>query len=182
VRSLRGTRVGALLLAAGLTVGAPLAAADSSRADVIGRVAGCHRFAGGDKERKALDAAIERVVDEFSFVLRPIVRSRLKEANPIIGRVCVARHDDRVTVTLDERKYGASLNGKPVKVTGITGDELQMRFKLGKTALWQTFEGTDGGRINGFTPTQPGHFVTKVRVFSERLPKDLIYKLTYRRE
>lgn len=163
------------------SVGAGLAHADSAsnRKSVVDKVLGCHAFAGGDKERKALAEAIDEVASDFNFVLRPIVRSRLEEANPVIERLCLARRGDAVTVSLDERKYSAPLSGKPVKVTGITGDELALHLKVGKTSLWQIFQGDEGGRINGFGSTESGNVEMKVRVFSERLPRDLIYTLTY---
>ena len=63
--------------------------AASEQAD---RFVGSYAFAGGERERAALDAAIDEVVAEMNFLVRDVARSKLRESNPI---------PDNVTIELD---------------------------------------------------------------------------------
>lgn len=149
--------------------------------DPLDEVLGCHEYSGGKRQREALEGAIEDVADEFNPFVRPIVRSRLKKANPIAARLCFERNGDELSVTMDARRYRAPLNGKTVKVKGITGDELELRLEIGEYLVSQIFRGEEGGRVNAFYPTKAGGIEMRVRVFSERLPRSLEYGLSYRR-
>jgi hypothetical protein len=141
---------------------------------------GSYRHAGGDGDRAARDRAIDRVVAEMSVLVRAIVRNRLKSTNPINPKLQLSADAHHLTVKLGARTYSAPLDGSPVTVTGITGDELELRHHVTPTHIEQRFTGPDGGRVNTFT-LHHKRLVMSVRVFSPRLPKDLTYKLTYAR-
>lgn len=156
----------------------PAAAVDS----VLERLLGSYRHAGGERDKKARDDAIDDVVKHMNVLVRSIARSRLEQANPIPARVRIARIGDDLSISMDDRSYRAPIDGRSVKVKGITGDELEMHFRVDGQTLVQIFEGDGGGRINRFSPSGDGELTMKVRVFSERLPKDLEYRLGYRRQ
>ena len=149
--------------------------------DAADRFVGSYRFAGGDKERAARDAAIDAVVEEMNFLVRGIARKRLKESNPIAARVSISQKDGKLTIRFDDRTYTAPINGGSVDVVGITGAEMKLRHRVSNGRIEQIFEGEDGGRTNQLELDGDGRLTIRVRVFSERLPKDLRYKLTYAR-
>lgn len=160
------------------TDGAPLASAEAQR--VVDRFVGDHPFTGGDKERKARDAAIDDVVGDMNVLVRGIARDRLKEANVIAERVVVARDGDRLTISLDGRRYTAAIGGPAVKAKSVTGDEVSLRYAVRGDRIEQIFVGDQGGRTNTFRLTDD-KMVVHVRVHSEKLPKDLVYTLSYGR-
>jgi hypothetical protein len=165
----------ALAVLGGLgALGLPARAA-SMRARLVGR----YVYVGGERERAARDKAIDDVVADMNIIVRSIARSRLKAANPIPRKVAIAISDRTITVTLDSRVYQAPADGSPVKVKGITGDELELRYHLDERELRQEFTGDSGGRNNRFRPMGDDRVRIKVRVHSDQLPKPLVYQLTY---
>ena len=145
------------------------------------RFVGSYRFAGGDRERAARDAAIDGVVEEMNFLVRGVARKRLKESNRIAERVSISRKESQLTIRFDDRAYTAPINGGAVAVVGITGAELKLRHRVSNGRIEQIFEGEDGGRTNQLELDGEGRLTIRVRVFSDKLPKDLRYKLTYAR-
>lgn len=141
---------------------------------------GTYKHSGGDKEREARDAAIDDVVSSMNIVSRTIAREKLKSANVIAAAVVFASDGTSLTVTLDGRVYTAPLSGSSVKVTGITGDKLDLSYVVTSGKIEQKFSAQGKGRTNTFTKS--GDVLTmNVRVFSDQLPKDLKYKLTYKK-
>jgi len=141
---------------------------------------GTYKHAGGDKEREARDKAIDDVVSGMNFIARPIARDRLKAANPIAATLAISSDATSLTITFDTRTYTAPLSGTSVKVKGITGDELQLSYKVSTGQIEQRFAGEGRGRVNTFTKSDE-LVVVDVRVHSTQLPKDLKYRLTYKK-
>lgn len=141
---------------------------------------GTYKFSGGDKERDARDAAIDDVVSSMNIVSRTIARERLKSANVIAAVVAITSDGTSLTISLDSRVYTAPLAGTSVKVTGITGDKLDLSYVLSTTSIEQRFSGDGKGRVNTFTKSGD-QLTMSVRVHATQLPKDLKYKLTYKK-
>lgn len=127
------------------------------------------------------DAGIDKVVDELNFFIRGIARSRLSDGNPIPKTLRIERDGSKMTVTWDGQPSMAVLDGKAVTVEGTSGDPLQMTLKQSGEHLKQRFVGEQGGKENFFRRTKNGAVVT-VRIFSERLPADVVYQLKFRRK
>lgn len=141
---------------------------------------GSYKYSGGDKEKEARDAAIDDVVSSMNIVSRTIARERLKSANAIAQAVVIASDGTNLTISLDTRVYKAPLAGTSVKVTGITGDQLDLTYSVSTGKIEQRFSAEGKGRVNGFT--RSGEQLTmSVRVHATQLPKDLKYKLTYKK-
>jgi hypothetical protein len=152
----------------------------------VAALTGEFRWIGGTAERKARDKAIDDVVDGMNFIVRGIARKRLKQANPIPRLVRIRRAgEDVLVIRIDKRVYRAKIGGPAVTVVGITGDELKLTHRVVDNRVVQRFEGESGGRVNTFTPLGKGDdkgMKLRVRVFSDKLPKDLVYGLSYRHE
>lgn len=141
---------------------------------------GSYKHSGGDKERELRDKAIEDVVSGMNILSRTIAREKLKSANAIAAAVSFASDGTSLTVTLDTRVYTAPLSGGSVKVTGITGDKLDLSYAISTGKIDQRFSAEGRGRVNGFTRSGD-QLVMNVRVHATQLPKDLRYKLTYKK-
>lgn len=149
-------------------------------ADAIRPFLGSFRHAGGDQERAARDQAVERVVAELNFLVRSIARSRLLGATPIPPTVRIATDGSSLTVANDGRIYTAPLDGRSVKATGVTGDPVELRYRIAEGKIVQTCDGDGGGRSNTFELAGE-RLVMHVRIYSPRLPKDVQFKLTFAR-
>ncbi|MEZ4298714.1 MAG: hypothetical protein R3B70_27435 [Polyangiaceae bacterium] len=141
---------------------------------------GTYKFDGGDKERDARDAAIEGVVSELNILIRSIARDRLKAAMAIQKTITITSDATNLSISLDSLVYAAPIAGGTVKVTGVTGDKLDLSYGISSAKIDQKFKGDEGGRTNTFTKSGD-KLVMNVRVYSDKLPKDLKFKLTYKK-
>lgn len=138
-------------------------------------------FDGGASERSQIAQSVDTATEEMNFVVRGIARDRLKKTNRAPETIELSRQGEQLTVVIDGRRYEGVLDAKPVTVTGITGDDVEMTYRIAGDQLLQTFRGEDGGRENAFRLVDSDTVVMDVRVFSPRLPADILYSLTYRR-
>lgn len=145
-------------------------------------LAGAYTFAGGNKERDALAAAIEDLVGEINGLFRNRARKKLTETNPAFAKVAIARSGDEVTFTFDGRDKVCKLDGSVTTVDAIDGGTLQCRLAMdGKTLVQRLDGGARGGRVNRFSVTDSGRLKIKVRIYSKLMPADMRYTLTYKR-
>ncbi len=163
---------------------APPAAADAPGATETtqARCDGEYRYSGGEAQRAARDAAIDRVVSDMNFLVRGIARSRLKKATAIASAMSIAREGDQLVVSIDGRRYAAPLDGKGVEVQNADGDKLTLTHREKGGRIEQTFRSKDGGRKNGLRCDAENKLELNVTVFSPRLPHELKYRLSYRRK
>ncbi len=127
------------------------------------------------------DKAIDAACSELSPLIRGIAREQLLSANAIASSIAFSADKKNVTVSADARNYRAPLDGSKVRVRVPTGDEMDLRYAVKTGRVDQLFEGDDRGRTNRYTLGDDDVLVMGVRVFASQLPKDVLYKLTYRR-
>lgn len=137
--------------------------------------AGEYAYASGSAER-----GIEAVVDQMVFFVRPIARGRLSDSNRPAARLRITEAGGEVQITFDGRTRITAVDAAPVEIIGLTGKRLAYTLKLVDGALVQTFHGASGGRINTLRVAGDG-LVIQVRVYSPRLPADVLYELRYTR-
>jgi hypothetical protein len=142
---------------------------------------GAYRYAEGRVGKQRLQREIARVADEMNFLIRGIVRSRLRGSNPIAAHITVATDGQIVALRYDKRVYRARLGAPPAKVVGTTGDKLDHTVRRVGDVLVERFVGPDGTRVNRLKPAGPDKLVLDVTITSDRLPSDVRYHLVYRR-
>lgn len=155
------------------------ASVDPVEADALEPYLGKYRFAGGEAERQSVIDAIDDVVDDMNVLVRSIARGRLQDSNKIPERVSIAKKGDKMVISFDDRHYEARLDGRPVEVIGITGDPLRHRVQIESSSLHESFRGEKGNRDNTFDRSGDTLRID-VLIRSEKLPKPLRYRLTYR--
>lgn len=157
--------------------------AESSVPSVAEAFEGEYRYIGGEQQRRALHEAIDDVVDEMSVFVRGIARDRLVEGNPVPPSIVLQKDaGNEMLVSLAGYRYRAPIGGDPVPATGLDGDPVRYKLDVqpGPEKLEQHFIAAEGMRLDTFERTDGG-VVVQVRVSSEKLPKPLEYRLTYRR-
>ena len=147
------------------------------------KIEGKYRFVGGDAEKKALEDAIEKVVQEMNFIKRPIARGRLKDRNGIAsswqftvaGGQIKAVAEGVMTWTTPE-------SGAQADVKTSTGDDAKLSMKIVDNKLFQTFTTKEGKREAVFTLGADGATLKMdVTLTSSQLPMPLKYTLTYKK-
>jgi hypothetical protein len=148
----------------------------------IEHLAGRYRFAGGQPEIDALEAAVDDVVGEMNILVRGIARRRLREVSKIPHRIAISLRGRMLTVTAAGALYAAPLDRSPVKVRGPSGDQVWLRHRdLGNGQLMQHFASDDGIRVNICRPLAGNRMRIHVTIHSDELPKDLSYAMTFSR-
>lgn len=130
-----------------------------------------------------LGAVIEACTADMSFITRPIARSRLKKLNPAYQRMVIARNGVDFTIQFDARQpIRIPASGKPIAWTREDGERFQVSLQAEGNCLTQHFQGEDGERSNLFRVNATGKGLSlEVTVKSQKLPKPLVYALSYSR-
>lgn len=153
----------------------------TARASVaVEEILGGYKHAGGDKERRALQAAIDDVVAGLGVVSREVARARLERANPIPSSLVLAADKQSLMLAYDAELYSAPLSGKTVKVRSSAGEEMELHVDMTKTSVDQVFSAEDASRTNRLHMVD-GKLAIDVVVSAPQLPKALSYRLTYTR-
>ena len=130
-----------------------------------------------------VEAAIEGVVTDLSFVTRPLARNRLKETNTPPQEVHIAYSSAEVVITLAApNPPKLPLDGRKVDWTASDGEVVPVDAKLFDGAIVETFHGKQGSRENRFSLSKDGKTLTMdVRIESSHLNRPLTYRLVFLR-
>ena len=153
----------------------------SPEAALVDRFAGEYQHVGGESDRRAVEAAIDDVVKEMTWIVRGIARDRLKDSARIAKRLRIVRDCDRIRIAFDGRERETALGSPPVKIAGMSGGMLNYKLQIAGGSLVQRFEGDGGGQVNAIR-VEGDQLIVKVTVFSKRLPSNLVYELRYARQ
>lgn len=131
-----------------------------------------------------LNQAIEAAVAKMNFVIRPLARRRLRNANLPYRGISITSTATEITTRPDTGAPVTSpSDGTPVLWVRETGEKLHVTTEWQAGTLEQTFRADDGQRVNRFSLSPDGSVLTMhVTVTSPRLPRPLTYALRYRRQ
>lgn len=167
-------------------VGAEANAAATVDADTLARAQsfeGEWVFAGGQKERDALAAAIETSMDAVSPMVRNLGRKRLQEANPIAQKLTIAIDGDKSKILFDGDGYESKLDGTAVKAESSQGDKVKVSHRIRGSSLVEFIDGIGGDRKNTYKLNSDGTRLTiSVEITSSQLPIPVEYRLSYKRK
>jgi hypothetical protein len=154
--------------------------AEEASAAKIAPLAGNYRFSGDPAEIRALERAIDAVVEDMNVLVRDVARRRLAKAAEIPPQLGLSLRGPVLTMQVAQKAYSAPLDGTAVAVVGPSGDSLQLRHSVvGDAKLMQRFDGDDGSRVNTCERLGAERLRVHVAIRSEKLPKDLNYSLTF---
>jgi hypothetical protein len=154
-----------------------------SMAELEQRFSGEYRFVGGEAEKKAVPAAVERSVDGMFFISRGIAYDRLL-------RVCEVCSSYRLSFTggvVDVRSPcqladQSPDDGRAVDHTTKDGDTSKLSQRFIDGTLQQDFVGEGGSRRVVWTLTPDGEGLrVHITITSKHLPNAVDYSLSYRR-
>ncbi len=175
-----------LLLVAALAAwcSPPLATAEAPDSAVQPFI-GTYTYAGGDAQIKALDQAIDEVVDQMNFLIRGIARRRLRTPNLPSKEVSVFVENGQIRIERPgQPEVSAPEDGRPITWRHPRdGDVFQVSHGIDdQGVLYQRFEGERSVSLNRFVLSEDQERLTIHTVITaDRLPAPLRFKMTYER-
>jgi len=135
------------------------------------------------KQKKKLEAAINAATEDMFPGIRGIARSRLSESNPAAAKVEITTSGGFIKINqVGFRSVTAPSNGVAIPWRTKHGDKTKVSHKMVNGKLVQRMLVGESGRENTFSLSADGTTLTvSTRIWDKRLPKDVKYKLTYRR-
>ncbi len=167
-------------VAALLVLCAPLAVrADDG--EVAARFVGSWAYAGGEAEQQARLDAIDATVAQMFGIARPFARKVMRRNTTNPSCFHIQLDGDQIAISEeDDDPLWTPLDGTPVQIDGYKAGQQVYRKVVGDSLHAKSWQHNGGGtrifRLSGDTLT------VEVVIFSEQLPDDLIYTLTFRRE
>jgi hypothetical protein len=149
------------------------------------RYAGTYVYVGGESERTAVAAAVDRAVEHMSFITRDFARSALKERAAVRESITIAFDDAGNVSVLSPGEFPevSPSDGTPARVINRFGDESELSQRFVGGVLVQQGRTDSGGGSTAFELHLDGQTLLVHRVMeSSHLPKPVEFTLTYRRQ
>lgn len=130
---------------------------------------------------EAIERAIERTAEPFFFAIRGIVRSRLRDANPVFPFVEIRTQGEVIECNTPPVLARDADDGRASSVMGLDQNRNNLTHHRVGNTLAQTTWNADGTRHTRFVPTGASGLTVHVEVSSPRLSVPLRYVMHYRR-
>jgi hypothetical protein len=138
-------------------------------------------FIGSADTPQRIDTAVDAGAKQFNFLIRPIVRSRLKKVNPAIRRIEIIHTGKEITI-----KNDASIPITAIPGSGATkwkrddGEVFDLSMEWQGASLEVTFVAPDGKRVSRYT-LSGNTLALDVTLTSPELRDPIRYHLDFRR-
>lgn len=146
-------------------------------------LSGRYRYTGGLFQREQLDLAIEDVVSEMNFIIRPIARSRLSDALYPAGDLDFSFDDTHVRFHNPATPpLRTPVNGAPTTWVNQEGARVKVSASFEGNTLRIYFRGDGGNSVYRYRfDPETERLHVRARITHERLPKPINFGLSYRR-
>lgn len=130
--------------------------------------------------QRIIERQVERTVAPMNIFIRAIAAGRLRGKNQLVRRIEINVANDNARIVFDgSRTYRTGL-GQWRNHT-FDGDQLRVQIRERNGSLVQLFRSDGGSRRNIYSILPDGNMRLQVTVQSDQLPRDMTYRLTYRR-
>jgi hypothetical protein len=164
---------------------APEASSTGPPTELQHRYAGSYVYAGGDAERRAVSAAVEKAISGMGFLAKPVARQSLRQRAEIRDGYTLF-FDGLGNLQVNSKGFPVEfgpLDGKPFALQTKDGDESQVTQRFVDTVLVQTGRTEDGSGRTEFRLADGGATLLVHRVMeSAQLTAPVDFTLTYRRQ
>lgn len=147
----------------------------------IERFVGTWRYAGTPEQgREIIHRAVDYTVEPMNFITRGFAAGRLRDKNQLIRNIEIAAPGDSIRVTFDgERTYQTPPN--QWRVHTFQGEDVNVVLRPRGDVLVQLFRSESGLRRNVYRLVDDDTMHLEVTVQSDQIPRDMRYRLEYRR-
>lgn len=162
-----------------------MAPAQTQSAELQRRFAGTYGYAGGDAERKAVAAAVEKAISGLGFLGKPVARQTLRQRADIRDAYTLffdGLGNLRLTTAGYPPEFGP-LDGRPFPLETKSGDKSQVSQSFVDGVLVQKGHTDEGSGVTEFRLADEGATLLVHRVMeSPQLTTPVDFTLTYRRQ
>lgn len=131
--------------------------------------------------QKQIEGAVDEAAGKVSFLIRPIVRSRLRAKNPVRERVRVEITGTTIAVRYDDARY-EGVDGAWIDARN-DDEPIRLRTEREGRTLRVSFKAEDGEKRMVHVVSEDGEKLSlEVTVESSKLPAPLVYRIAYRRQ
>ena len=132
---------------------------------------------------QSIKAAVDKVAEQMSFLIRGIVKDRLMAANPSVNTVAIVLAGNDATITWNgSMTVKTTTDGTPVDWTAPDGEKGKLSTVWAGPVLKRTLASGNGQRANAYSLDPSGKVLTlEVTISSSQLPAPVNYKLVFRR-
>lgn len=143
--------------------------------------AGVWRFAGGDAERRAFEAAVQRAVQGMGWIIEGMAAGRIRDSSPIPDTITIRVQNNQIEyIGVRGRLIRSPADGTTIQTTNAQGEPISLSTRINGNQMVRNGSRSEGTRrevltVNGNT------LVIEGTVSASRLPRPLVYRLTFRR-
>jgi len=132
---------------------------------------------------QSIKAAVDKVAEQMSFLIRGIVKDRLMAANPPVNTVAIVLAGNDATITWNgSMTVKTATDGTPVDGKAPHGEKGKLSTVWAGPVLKRTLTSGNGQRANAYSLDPSGKVLTlDVTISSSQLPAPVDYKLVFRR-
>jgi len=156
-----------------------------ANAELQRRFAGSYSFAGGDAEKRAVAAAVEKAISGMSFLAKPMARQSLRQPAEIRDTYTLffdGLGNLRLTSPGFPVEFGP-LDGKPFTSQSKSGEKSQVTQSFVDGVLVQKGHTEEGSGVTEFRLADEGATLFVHRIMqSPQLTAPVDFSLTYRRQ
>lgn len=149
---------------------------------VVTRLVGQWKHIGGDEQATAI-AAVTSVTSEMNGLIRGMAQTRLEGAVKIDANLTFAEDQGIVTITRSDRSdpFVAPADGQAFDTVDDHGDDARGSLRVEGEALMTLVKTDKGGGERSYRVDEGGELEIVTRIFSPRLPSDVVYTCNYSR-
>jgi hypothetical protein len=171
-------------LPAAAPVPSTLVASTAGLAELSLRYTGTYVYVGGDTERHAVAAAVERAIAGLGFLGKPVARQSLRQRAEV-REAYTLFFDGLGNCRLNSPGFPvelAPLDGRPAPLQTKSGDKTELRMHFEDGVLLQQGRTDEGSGRTEFRLTEDGTTLLVHRVMeSAQLTAPVDFSLTYQR-
>lgn len=151
--------------------------------ETVARFVGSWQQVSGEEDQAAAIEAVSAVTAEMNGLIRGVAQSRLEESVKIDATLEIAEAEGILTITRSGRTtpFMAPADGKVFDTVNEEGDEAKGSLKIDGDAIVTRVETEQGGGERTYRVVADGQLEISTRIFSPRLPGDVVYVAHYSR-
>ncbi|MEX1362068.1 MAG: hypothetical protein AB1Z98_03030 [Nannocystaceae bacterium] len=161
----------------------PPVSLDEAQAGTVARFVGTWQHSGGDEDREGSLAAVSTVTEQMNGLIAGMAQSKLEHAVRIDGTLEIREAEGIVTIVRSERPqpFVAPANGATFLTVNEGGDEANGSLRIVGQDLVTLIETDSGGGERTYRIDEAGQLQIHTRIFSPRLPAEVVFVTRYAR-
>ena len=144
---------------------------------------GTYQYIDTKAGTRAIEKAIETATEDLNFVMRPMVRGKLKEKNKAPTSFTIRQNGAKTVIQTPFRAWTTTLGAKPVEVTLPNDKVVLVSTSIQGQALVEIIQIQKTTRKHRFMLSPDGQKLkVQITIVTPKLPEPIDYELSYGRQ